>query len=135
MSTESLFNKMKDYLYDPVTKTVLRESVKNYAATPPHPDFFYVRDAVWAVTSSLSDSQEADIQVIDPVSGSDEFDEVMNLHAFTARFPELAAGIAELTVQAEPPEPVRFDITTKDGRNVYYYLEEDKVFADIADYA
>ncbi len=119
ISTESLFNKLYTYTYDPVQKKVLSRTKTEYGATPPHAKMYHIKGQLWMVLAS-TDDQPAVIDVYDPTTKQ----RVLDTAGFVSKYPDLKPGISKLSMEEDP---LRFALTTKDGKKFTYLLEEDRL--------
>jgi len=126
ISTESLFNKTYDYIYNPVAKNIIYKNRTDLPTTPPSSRLFYYNGKIWEINPD-SDHNSASIFTYDPTTGQ----KTMDTAAFIARWPDLKSGIAKLSVLDHPD---RLNITANDGRTALYYLADDKMYKDQSEY-
>ena len=112
ISTESLFNKIYTYIYDPIQKKVIQRTKTNYLNTPPQPTIFLLNRQIWMVAPT-TDRSEAQIEIYD----ADTQKKVTDIWSFIAKYPQLKSGISNLTIDKETH---RFTIETHDGQNLLY---------------
>lgn len=125
ISTESLFNKLYTYIYDPVQKKVIQRTKTDYSKTPPQAMMFFLNRQIWMVAAT-TDSSEAQIDVFD----ADTRKKVMDTSAFIEKYPQLKSGISNLTVDKETN---RFNIETHDGQNFLYDPVSSGIYKNIAE--
>jgi hypothetical protein len=122
MSTESLWNKTYLYVYDPLTKTVLKKIKTEYTTTPPQPKMFYLNQKIWMIAYG-DDDNAAVVQTVDPTSGT----VTMDTQAFLAKYPSLKSGIADMTLLDSPR---RLNIQAKDGLKYVFTLENETLVSE-----
>jgi len=120
--TECFFCKLYIYIYDPVEERIINEVQIDYDQVPPKPKLFYINGSVWKVSRDHLDNEPAIHQY-----NAETGEILLNTEGFVKKFPELGAGINELTINEEP---LRLDLTTFDGRDFMYSLKYDKLFAN-----
>ena len=127
ISSESLFNKTFDYIYDPVSKEIIYKNKTEYQKTPPKSQLYIYDGKVWEINRE-DGNNDASIYTYDPATGQKE----MDTQAFINKWPQLKSGIAKLNILDKPD---RLDITANDGQTGLYYLEENKMYKNATDYA
>ncbi len=126
ISTESLFNKTYNYIYDPVAKNIIFKNRTDFPSTPPKSRLSYYNGKIWEINPD-NDNNVASINTYDPETGQ----KTMDTEAFTAKWPDIKSGIAKLTVLYHPD---RLSITANDGRTALYVLADDKMYKDQSEY-
>lgn len=122
---KGFFEKTFSYVYDPVSKDVLNGFKTDCEFLPGNPEMLFVNGKIWVVTPSAT--SPAEINVYNP----ENYQEEINTKSFCAKTPELAAGLEKLYV--ERGLPVRLNLTSKDGKEVIYCMQEEKFFADYSE--
>jgi hypothetical protein len=117
---KGIFCKTYTYVYDPVSKNIIKKIKTDYDELPPKPDMFTKDGKVWIVSQEQS-VYEPIINVYD----AESMNEVMDTKAFTKKFDEFSSGIINLRVEFDP---VRFQIKTRDGQSFTYSVDLDKLF-------
>lgn len=126
ISSESLFNKTYDYIYDPVSKEIIYKNKTEYPRTPPKSRLYFYDGKVWEINPD-DGNNNASIFTYDPASGKKELD----TQSFINKWPQLKSGIAKLNILEHPD---RLNITANDGQTGLYYLAEDKMYKDAGEY-
>ncbi|MFC2093877.1 hypothetical protein ACFLSV_08250 [Bacteroidota bacterium] len=120
--SKCLFCKLYTYIYDPVQKKIIQTLQTDYDGLPPKTKLFYVDGSVWVVNRDQFENLPA-IHKYNAQTG----EEIMNTDGFIKKFPQLSAGITELSINENPSA---LDITTSDGQSFFYSIEYDKLFAN-----
>lgn len=126
VSSEGLFCKTYSYVYDPLSKDVLNAFKTSYDDLPPMPEMLYVKGKIWVVISNSKNPTELNVY------NADDYKEVLNIKSFCQKTSELSTGIEKIYMEHD--RPVRLRITTKDGKELLYAMEEDKFFNTTQDY-
>lgn len=126
ISTESLFNKTYDYIYDPVTKAIIYKNKNEFSKTPPKSRLYFYDGKVWEINPD-DGNNSGSIYTYDPSTGKKS----MTTEDFIAKWPQLKSGIAKISILDKPD---RIDITANDGQTGLYYLAEDKMYKDAGEY-
>lgn len=121
LKTVGWFCRTYSYVYDPINDDIVNGFKTSYDDLPPEPHIIYEKEKIWVVNSS-SDGVPPAIKVYD----SKNYQEILNTQSFCEKNKELSSGIENLSVDHQ--RPVRFSISTKDGRELVYIPSDDKFF-------
>ncbi|MBS1493525.1 MAG: hypothetical protein JST55_08440 [Bacteroidetes bacterium] len=127
LKTKGWFCRTYSYVYDPISKDVLNGFKTSYDELPPVADIFYEKGKIWLVNSS-SDGIPPEINVYN----AENYQQELNTKTFCDKNKELAAGIINVSVDNQ--KPVRFRISTKDGRELVYNPSDDKFFSNTVEF-
>lgn len=103
------FCKLWVYMYDPVKGEVKNKIKIEQKDIITSSNILYREGEVWVVTSQYGENLPG-IHVFNSETG----EKIMETSDITAKYPELSAGISELSVTTEKPVNIRFK--TRDGR-------------------
>ncbi len=120
---KGLFCKTYLYLYDPVSRKILKTVKTKYDSIPPDSVLVPIRDKIWEVSVDVS-YDRPHLRVLDKASG----EVIMTWSQFSSKYPELSAGVTSaIAINQWPPY---LEIRTKQGKTFYYSLEAEKLFSD-----
>jgi len=122
VKTKGMFCRTFSYVYDPVAEDVEMAAKTSYDDIPPLSSVAYANNKIWVVTSYAP--APAEIYAYDV----NTYQQVLNAKSFCEKTPELSAGIENVSLDSEVP--VKLRISTKDGRELFYSLDDDKFFAN-----
>ena len=117
---KGLFEKTFSYVYDPATEEVLKGFQTKLDFLPAAPEILYINKKLWVITPSIN--SPAFVNVYNP----DTYELIMNTEQFCAQAPELSTGIENLYIEKALPR--RLNLTSKDGKEVLYALEDEKFY-------
>lgn len=126
VSSEGLFCKTYSYVYDPLSKDVLNAFKTNYDDLPPVPEIEYHKGKIWVVISNSKGPSELNVY------STENYQQVLNTQTFCEKSKELSAGIEKVYIDNR--KPFRLRISTKDGKELIYAVEDDKFFNNVPDY-
>lgn len=127
LKTKGWFCRTYSYVYDPASKDVLNGFKTSFDDLPPVSDIIYENGKIWIVNSS-SDGVPPEIRAYN----SENYQQILNTQSFCEKNKELAAGIINVSVDNQ--KPVRFRISTKDGRELVYNPSDDKFFPNTIEF-
>ncbi len=127
LKTKGWFCRTYSYVYDPASKDVLNGFKTSFDDLPPVSDIIYEKGKVWLVNSS-SEGVPPEIRAYN----SENYQQILNTQSFCEKNKELAAGIINVSVDNQ--KPVRFRISTKDGRELVYNPSDDKFFPNTIEF-
>ncbi|MBN8570918.1 MAG: hypothetical protein J0M18_14915 [Ignavibacteria bacterium] len=127
LKTKGWFCRTYSYVYDPASKDVLNGFKTSFDDLPPVSDIIYENGKIWLVNSS-SEGVPPEIRAYN----SENYQQILNTQSFCEKNKELAAGIINVSVDNQ--KPVRFRISTKDGRELVYNPSDDKFFPNTIEF-
>ena len=108
------------YLYDPIAKKVIKRTKTSLDGPITRAHVFQHKDRVWVVLPSYH-TDDARLEQYDADTG----EQVLDTAGFVAQFPELSAGLVDISY-----DPKALTFKTKDGRDrLTYSLVTDKMYA------
>lgn len=114
------------YIYNPEENEIIKDFETVSGSFPSVSKLLYINKEVWKMNSSTT-GLEAGIYIYDPTTG----DEKMNTEGFTAKYPELQAGISNFWLY-EHPLSINFE--TKDGRKPVLDLNNEKMYDNASEF-
>lgn len=127
LKTVGWFCRTYSYVYDPVDEKVINGFKTSYDDLPPVSDIVYEKEKIWLVNSS-SEGVPPEIKAYN----SENYQQILNTQSFCEKNKELAAGI--ISVSVDNQKPVRFRISTKDGKEIVYNPSDDKFFPNTIEF-
>jgi len=127
LKTVGWFCRTYSYVYDPVDEKVINGFKTSYDDLPPVSDIVYEKEKIWLVNSS-SEGVPPEIRAYN----SENYQQILNTQSFCEKNKELAAGI--ISVSVDNQKPVRFRISTKDGKEIVYNPSDDKFFPNTIEF-
>ncbi len=123
VSSECLGCKHRLYGFDPASEEVRHQQVISYPDLPPQAELVHSGAWVWLVGPERGDTPPT-LRAYD----SSTHAQVLDTAGFVRRHKQaIGAGITELDLAREP---LRLELTTRDGRELTYLFGEDVVVSD-----
>jgi len=122
------FCKTWTYIYEPVSKKIIKKFKTDFEDIIIRPDIFYAAGKVWVIIRPYNENPAA-ISVYNPETG----ELVLDIKGFVNKHKEFSSGITEVNVFNEPERHLRLD--TRNGQNdLVYAIDEDRVYPSYSEY-